>query len=392
MIRACLLALLCGCFAALGAAEQAPVCTPDGVCYLPGKASAAPDAPETRFTVLRKQIGLTDADGTLRFLRGEAAPPVPGSFWLMLLAALAGGFLLNLNPCVLPMIPVNLAIIGASGGSGGFRRGLLYGVGMALAYGVLGILAAFAGIGFGTLNASPIFNCAVGVVLLLLSLAMAGALRFDLTRFLPRFSGRFSGAAAPLFMGALAALLAGACVAPAVAGVLVYTAQAVTEGRYYAAVIPFALGVGMAIPWPLAGAGLAVLPKPGRFMAAVKYLFAIAIFLAGAYYILLGIRLASPPALPADGFAALEAARTEAIRSNRPVLVKFTASWCKNCAAMEHGALADPRVKQALHDEVVAVTFPAEDPSEPRIAALLKAWDVPGFPALVLLEPVTAQK
>ena len=202
----------------------------------------------------------------------------------------------------------------------------------------------------------------------------------------------FSGAAAPLFMGALAALLAGACVAPAVAGVLVYTAQAVTEGRYYAAVIPFALGVGMAIPWPLAGAGLAVLPKPGKFMTAVKYLFAAAIFLAGAYYIMLGIRLASPSAFPEDGFAALEAARTEAIRSQRPVLVKFTASWCKNCAAMERGALADPRVRRALKDDVVAVTFPAEDPPEPRIAAMLKAWGVPGFPALVLLEPVTSQK
>ena len=123
MIRTILLALLCACFAAFGAAEQAPVCTPDGVCYLPGGSPDAPDTPETRFTVLRKQIGLTDADGTLRFLRGEAAPPVPPSFWLMLLAALAGGFLLNLTPCVLPMIPVNLAIIGASGGSGGCRRG-----------------------------------------------------------------------------------------------------------------------------------------------------------------------------------------------------------------------------------------------------------------------------
>ena len=392
MIRTLLLVLICGCFAALGAAEPAPVCTPDGSCYLPEETLDSSAAPETRFAVLRKQIGLADADETLKFLRGETAPPVPRSFWFMLLAALAGGFLLNLTPCVLPMIPVNLAIIGASGGSGGFRRGLLYGVGMALAYGILGILAAFAGVGFGSFNASPLFNCAVGVVLILLSLAMAGALRFDLTRFLPRFSGRFSGAAAPLFMGALAALLAGACVAPAVAGVLVYTAQAVTEGRYYAAIIPFALGVGMAIPWPLAGAGLAVLPKPGKFMAAVKYLFAAAIFLAGAYYVMLGIRLASPPAFPADGEAALEAARTEAMRTKRPILVKFTASWCKNCAVMERGALADPRVKQALEDEVVAVTFPVADPPEPRIAAMLKAWGVPGFPALVLLEPVTSQK
>ena len=74
------------------------------------------------------------------------------------------------------------------------------------------------------------------------------------------------------------------------------------------------------------------------------------------------------------------------------MLVKFTASWCKNCAAMERGALADPEVRDALRDEVVAVTFPAEDPTEPRLAALLKAWGIPGFPALVLLDPVSERK
>ena len=375
----------------LRAADGGPVCTPDGVCLLPGAASeaAAPAVPE-QFTVLRRQIGLTDADGVLKFLRGTAETPKTGAFWGMLLLALAGGFLLNLTPCVLPMIPVNLAIIGAAGGAAGFRRGLLYGLGMAAAYGTLGILAAFAGVGFGGLNAAPWFNFAVGVILLLMAAAMAGAVNFDLSRFLPRVSGRLRTlpGVAPLLMGALAALLAGACVAPAVVSVLLYTARAVTEGRYYAAAVPFALGIGMALPWPLAGAGLAVLPKPGKFMAAVKTLFAGVIFLAAGYYILAGVRLASAPAAAADGFAALEAARVRSLREDRPILVKFTASWCGNCAAMERGAWRDPRVHAAVEESVIPVTFPAEDPAEPRIAALLKAWEIPGFPALVLLRPI----
>ena len=87
MIRTLLLVLICGCFAALGAAEPAPVCTPDGSCYLPEETLDSSAAPETRFAVLRKQIGLADADETLKFLRGETAPPVPRSFWFMLLAA-----------------------------------------------------------------------------------------------------------------------------------------------------------------------------------------------------------------------------------------------------------------------------------------------------------------
>ncbi|MCI5779915.1 MAG: thioredoxin family protein [Lentisphaeria bacterium] len=385
--------LLSGTSSVLRAADTGPVCTPDGVCYLPGAAreTAASAVPE-QFTVLRRQIGLTDADGVLKFLRGTAEVPDTGAFWGMLLLALAGGFLLNLTPCVLPMIPVNLAIIGAAGGAAGFRRGLLYGLGMAAAYGTLGILAAFAGVGFGGLNAAPWFNFAVGAVLLVMAAAMTGAVNFDLSSFLPRVSGRLRTlpGVAPLLLGALAALLAGACVAPVAVSILLYTARAVTEGRYYAAVIPFALGIGMALPWPLAGAGLAVLPKPGRFMAAVKYLFAGVIFLAAGYYILAGIRLASAPATAADGFAALEAARVRALRENRPILVKFTASWCGNCAAMERGAWRDPRVRTAVEERVIPVTFPAEDPAEPRIAALLKAWEIPGFPALVLLKPVLA--
>ena len=175
---------------------------------------------------------------------------------------------------------------------------------------------------------------------------------------------------------------------------LVYTAQAVNSGAYYAAIVPFVLGAGMALPWPIAGAGVKILPKPGRFMNTVKYIFAAIIFLAGAYYVMSGIKLASaaPASAPADGFAALAAARQQALQEKRPVLVKFTASWCKNCAAMERGALADSRVKKVLNDEFITVTFPAEDPREPRIAALLKAWEIPGFPAFVILQPVNPQK
>ena len=57
------------------------------------------------------------------------------------------------------------------------------------------------------------------------------------------------------------------------------------------AALPFLLGVGMALPWPLAGAGLAVLPKPGRFMIAVKYLFGAVILAAAVFYGVTGWRL-----------------------------------------------------------------------------------------------------
>ena len=66
--------------------------------------------------------------------------------------------------------------------------------------------------------------------------------------------GRLDEAA--LVMGTLAALLAGACVAPVVIAVLVYSAAMYTGGAAAGLIYPFLLGVGMALPWPLAGAGM----------------------------------------------------------------------------------------------------------------------------------------
>jgi len=382
-----------------------------GVCYLPGTqvdntataekntpavdapAKVAPSpkvAPAEQYTVLRRGIGFMDTAKFREFLHGSGRE-MPMQFWGMLLLALVGGFLLNLTPCVLPMIPINLAIIGAKGGKNGFGRGLIYGCGMAIAYGTLGILAAFAGIGFGTVNSSPGFNLTIGVLFVVMAVAMTGKINFDLSRWLPRFGGKLQTASAVwLFVaGALSALLAGACVAPAVVSVLVYTASAVAAGKWYAAIVPFALGIGMALPWPLAGKGMAIMPKPGKFMVAVKYLFALLIFAAAVYYIMLGIKLSSAPEIihNGDGFANLAAAREKSLRENRPILVKFTASWCKNCTAMEQTTMADPEIKRIINDKFILVTFPAENPNDPEIAALLKSWQIPGFPAFVIVEP-----
>ena len=80
----------------------------------------------------------------------------------ILLLVLVGGLALNLTPCVLPMIPINLAIIGAGAQAGSRSRGFLlggaYGAAMAFVYGVLGLIVILTAGTFGTINASPWFN------------------------------------------------------------------------------------------------------------------------------------------------------------------------------------------------------------------------------------------
>ena len=78
----------------------------------------------------------------LAFLDGvEQSSLLPASFWILPFALLLAGLAMNLTPCVLPMVPVNLIVVGKS-----WRRGLLYGLGMALAYGALGVAAAVGGL------------------------------------------------------------------------------------------------------------------------------------------------------------------------------------------------------------------------------------------------------
>ena len=105
----------------------------------------------------------------------------------ILLLVLLGGLALNLTPCVLPMIPINLAIIGAGARSGSRARGFLlggaYGGAMALVYGVLGVIVILTAGTFGTINASPWFNLGIAAIFVVLALAMFDVFEIDLSRF-----------------------------------------------------------------------------------------------------------------------------------------------------------------------------------------------------------------
>ena len=379
----------------------------DGLCMPPQKteflltagstsASAAVSADRiiSNSRLLESKAGFMTKKEFIAFLESDSAKTdrfAGLGIAALIIFTLLGGFALNLTPCVLPMIPINLAIIGASGGGRSAAwRGACYGAGMTLVYGLLGVLAAVANVSFGTLNSTAGFNFAIGGVFLVMALAMAGVFNLNFSgaytaklRQLPLAQGMFA-----FLMGGVSALLAGACVAPVVISVLLFSSQAYGQGNWWALGLPFVLGLGMALPWPLAGLGIAILPKPGKFMVAVKYLFAVLIFGAAVYYTILGVGLLRHRSVDAagKGIGTLQQAMAEAKEKKLPVLVEFTASWCKNCAEMERSVLPDPEVQKLLQQNFVFVRYNAEDPDEAETAALLKAWKVPGFPAFVKLE------
>ncbi|MBQ3097910.1 MAG: hypothetical protein IJC66_07105, partial [Kiritimatiellae bacterium] len=126
---------------------------------------AAPVSIKTESLQPRIAHGYMDADTFIAFLENrnmESESPLAGkSWWLVILLTLFGGICMNLTPCILPMMPINLMIIGRSA-----SRGALYGLGIALAYGVLGILAAAGGMAFGSLIAGLCTNAGLGILIL----------------------------------------------------------------------------------------------------------------------------------------------------------------------------------------------------------------------------------
>ena len=344
-----------------------------GVCRLVDMPGAVDATNAVAESVARIAQGYMSPDQFIAFLNGEpVSAALPTSLLLLPFALVLAGLAMNLTPCVLPMIPVNLIVIGKS-----WRRGLLYGLGSALAYGALGVAAAIGGLAFGAIQGSPWFNAGVAVVFVGLSLALFGAFNIDFSKYrMPMRNSGGSGASwlFPLFMGALSAVLAGACVAPVLVSALLLTADLYGRGHVFALGLPFLLGVGMALPWPFLGAGLNVLPKPGAWMKNVNRIFGIVVICFAAWYGWLSFKGFSGPGSPVEDIGAFNATpdtfASHLSVADRPVLVDCWASWCKNCAAMERGTLADPRVREALGGYTV-IRLQAED-----IMALRK---LPGF-------------
>jgi thiol:disulfide interchange protein len=344
--------------------------------------------------------------------RGVARPHAfagKSVFWI-LLSVIAGGLALNLTPCVLPLIPINLAIIGAGAKAGsrtrGFALGGTYGVAMAAAYGGLGLVVVLTATAFGAINSTVWFNVAIAALFVGLALAMFDVIHIDFSALQGRLnlagSGRSGSYALAFGMGAVSALLAGACVAPVVIQVIVYAGDQYAKGVTAALALPFFLGLGMALPWPFAGAGLSFLPKPGRWMTRVKQAMGVFILAFAAYYGYLAWEIYGARAEASSGARETEAAALEdgwtrsiceglarARSEGKPVLIDMWATWCKNCFAMDRTTLKDPEVTRRLKN-YVKIKFQAEDLDATPAREVLEHLQGKGLPHYAILAPAPA--
>lgn len=200
-----------------------------------------------------------------------------------------GGVLLSFTPCVYPIIPITIAFIGArSGGSKlkGLSLSLVFVLGLALVYSILGVIAAATGGVFGLSTQNPWVIGFVTVIFLVMGVGMMGAFDISLPSSLQTklSSGKRTGYLGALFVGATTGLVAAPCVGPVLIALLSWVSSTgrIIHGFIYLFVFACGLGVLFVVIGTFAGV-VTALPKAGKWMERIKHGFGM-ILIAAAFY------------------------------------------------------------------------------------------------------------
>lgn len=255
-------------------------CAEIGICYPPQGKELSLDLPALATAAAKPQAQQEPAaeqDQIADLLKG-------GDIWLILASFFGVGLLLALTPCVFPMIPILSGIIAGHGTRITPLKGALlstvYVLAMAATYTLAGVLAGLFGENLQVAFQNPWILGAFALIFVLLALSMFGFYDMQLPKALQGRIGRvshqqkggtYTGVAV---MGFLSALIVGPCVAPPLAGALIYIGQ--TGDALLGGLALFAMSLGMGAPLIVLGAGAGkLLPKAGHWMEAVKAVFGV---------------------------------------------------------------------------------------------------------------------
>ncbi len=220
-------------------------------------------------------------------------PPAATSIGLFaaLGLALLGGVLLNLMPCVLPILSLKVLGIAKSGGSRAAARAhaLWYTAGVLVAFALVGLLAialraAGQAMGWGFQLQQPWFVAALAYLMFAVGLSLSGV--FSLGGRIGNVGHALAGRTGPVgdfFTGVLACVVASPCIAPFMGGALAY---AFTASTPMALAVFLMLGLGLALPFLLIGLVPALadrLPKPGAWMETLKQVLAFPMYLTALW-------------------------------------------------------------------------------------------------------------
>jgi thiol:disulfide interchange protein DsbD len=262
-----------------------PVAPPPTLATSPSQQS--PEKPEAK----NATASLTDTV-TLRVQQALGQ-----NSWMLFPVLFLAGLLMNLTPCIYPMIPITLNVLGhtrtSSTDSGQAEHhpvapALIYVLGIVLSYALMGVVAGMTGSLFGGLLQNKIVHVALAAIMFALGLTMLGVIdvsriqnlgnRIPLSKQSPRL-GIFT-------MGAVSGLVAAPCTGPVLSLLLVLIGQTKDPVFGFTLMSVFAAGFGAPyLALGLLSQRLKRLPRAGRLMLLVKNIFAALMFALSLYYL-----------------------------------------------------------------------------------------------------------
>ncbi len=258
-------------------------CQDGGICY--------PVMTRT-LQVSLPAAGAGQASATTEATGGDTASAAPhDGLLLALLLALGGGLVLNLMPCVLPVLSIKAVSLLESGESPARarRHALTYTAGVMSSFAVLGVAivglrAAGHALGWGAQLQQPLVVALLACVMFAVGLSMSGVVQFgaSLGNTGAGLASR-SGPAGDFFTGVLAVVVASPCTAPFMGSALTYAFAAPIAA---ALAVFLMLGVGLALPFLLVGFVPSLarrLPRPGRWMETLKQVLAFPMYLTAVW-------------------------------------------------------------------------------------------------------------
>jgi thiol:disulfide interchange protein DsbD len=258
-----------------------------GVCYPPTTrwiqvpaAEIPASAPAAKPAVLpvEKQkealkVGVSAAVPEAPVSPPETPAPARTALLLSLLWVFLAGMGASLTPCVYPMIPITMVIVGAKGGgkARGFALAAMLVLGMAVTYTTLGVLAARSGAVFGAFAQKPAFLIPVSLLFAAFALSLFGAFEIALPAGLAarlQGDGSRKGFGGAFLMGLVLGPLSAPCVGPVIGAVLVGIAQ---QGIVWLGGLQlFVFALGMGVLFLTVGTFSAALPRSGEWLTRLK--------------------------------------------------------------------------------------------------------------------------
>ena len=414
-------------------------CSKKGLCYSPMDITYKSNITSDVKVEATKPPVVNETDTITQTLQS-------GSIWLVLITFFGFGLLLALTPCIFPMIPILSSIIvkhsnqdgGKMSASRGFFLSLVYVLSMSVAYTVAGVLAGLFGANIQAMLQNTFVIVAFSAIFVALAFSMFGyyelALPASWQTALNKTSNmeekKHSGIAGIAIMGFLSALIVGPCVAPPLAGALVYIGQ--TGDAVLGGLALFVMSMGMGVPLLAIGIGAGkYMPKPGGWMMVVSKVFGVvmlavaiwmmdrivpsivtivlfvALLMGSAFYLIkngnkfgkiiaallmvasmvfvkYSVDDASSTKLPFTYVTTVQELDLLTNHSTKPIMIDFWATWCVSCIEFDKITFKDKAVLEELSKYTlvkVDVTKNTEADKE-----LMKKFNLFGPPAMIFFK------